>query len=347
MVYSDPQFYDEVISDMNFDDLHQSRKTHLDGIAKQGKVMTPLTLLLRLVFAISRCLHFEYPLFRLFFKPIGGMFDKAIDKAFDNYIPTEQDVFVCSYFKSGTNWMMQVAHQIANRGEGEFDDILDVIPWADCPAPDTTISLADPRPVQLSKTGLRVIKTHARADYVPYNDKARYICVVRDPKDVVVSGHYFFGNMLLGSLMPSIATWVRHSCSKDAVFGHWADFTNSYWPWRERANVLFLRYEDMQDDPQGTITRLAEWMSVDLSAEEIEKVREKSTFSYMKSIDHKFYPGEVTPFAKSGGSMMRSGKKGGSGEVLSLAQQQAIDASCRERLAELNSDFPYERYYVE
>lgn len=335
------------MSSINFDDLHLSRKAHLDNIAKQGKVMIPLTLLLRLIFAISRLLHVEYPLFRLFFKPIGGMFDKAIDRAFIDYMPTEKDVFVCSYFKSGTNWMMQLCHQIANRGEGEFDDILDVIPWADCPAPDTTISLADPRPIQLSKTGLRIIKTHARAEYVPYNEKAHYICVVRDPKDVVVSGHHFFGRMLLGSLMPSIATWVRHSCSKNAVFGHWADFTNSYWLWRERPNVLFLTYEDMQDDPVGTITKVAALMSVDLSAEEIEKVREKSTFSYMKRIDHKFYPGEVTPFAMSGGTMMRSGKKGSSGEMLSFSQQQLIDDSCRGRLLELNSDFPYERYYVE
>lgn len=335
------------MSDINFDDLHLSRKTHLDGIARQGKLMTPLTLLLRLVFAVSRLLHFEYPLFRLFFKPIGGMFDKAIDKAFIDYTPTEQDVFVCSYFKSGTNWMMQLAYQIANRGEGEFDDILDVVPWADCPAPDTTVSLADSRPVQLSKTGLRVIKTHVRAEYVPYNERAKYICVVRDPKDVVVSGHYFFGSMLLGSLMPSIATWVKHSCSKEAVFGHWSDFTDSYWQWRNRANVVFLTYEDMQDDPVGTITRIAKLMTVDLSAEEVEMVREKSTFSYMKSIDHKFYPGEVTPFARSGGSMMRSGKKGSSDEVLSLSQQELINTSCRERLLELNSEFPYDHYYTE
>ena len=33
-----------------------------------------------------------------------------------DYVPTEHDVFVCSYFKSGTNWTMQIATQIAYRG---------------------------------------------------------------------------------------------------------------------------------------------------------------------------------------------------------------------------------------
>ncbi len=330
---------------INFDDVHRSRRKHLDGMALQGKLMLPLTALLRLVFAMSRLLGFEYSLFRNFFKPMAGMFDKAIDKAFKNYTPTSHDVIVCSYFKSGTNWMMQMAHQIANRGEGEYEDILDVVPWADCPAPATTISLADPRPQQLSKTGLRVIKTHARAQYVPYNEQAKYVCVIRDPKDVVVSGHHFFGSMLLGPLIPSVETWVRHCISDDAVFHPWAEFTAGYWAWRERKNVLFITYEQMQDDPIGAIRKVAALMGVDLTDAEAEKIRQLSSFEHMKEIDHKFYPGEVTPFARPGGQMLRRGKKGDSGEMLSAEQQARIDADSRQRLLALKSDFPYDRHY--
>lgn len=328
-----------------FADIHRSRKAHLDAMARQGKLLRPLTALVRGIFALSRGLGFEYPLFRAFFKPMTGMFDKAIDKAFRGYTPTANDVFVCAYYKSGTNWLMQVAHQIANCGEGEFDDILDVIPWADCPAPETTIPLADPRPARLSITGKRVIKTHARAQYVPYSAEARYLCVIRDPKDVVVSAHHFFGSMLLGPLIPSVETWVRHCLSKDAAFGPWSDFVASYWPWRDRPNVLFVTYEEMQDDSIATIRKIATLMDVDLNDAEVEKINRLSSFEYMKNIDHKFYPGEVTPFARPGGSMIRRGKKGSSGEMLTLDQQGSIDRYCRTRLAALGCDFPYDQYY--
>jgi len=330
---------------IDFAGLHQARKKHLDSMARQGKLLAPLTALLRLVFAASRLLGFEYPLFRGFFKPMAGMFDTAIDKAFQNYTPTGHDIIVCSYFKSGTNWMMQIAHQIANRGEGEYEDILDVVPWADCPAPATTISLADPRPQQLSKTGLRVIKTHARAQFVPYNEHAKYVCVIRDPKDVVVSGYHFFGSMLLGPLIPSVETWVRHCTSDEAVFHPWAEFTAGYWQWRERKNVLFITYEQMQEDATGTIRKVATLMGVELSDAEMEKVRQLSSFEHMKEIDHKFYPGEVTPFARKGGRMFRRGKKGASGEMLSAEQQARIDADSAQRLLALRCDFPYDEYY--
>lgn len=179
-----------------FADVALRRQATLARIARQGRLAAPLTGLLRGVFAVSRALGLEYPLFRRFFKPMAGMFDTAIAKAFAGYTPTARDVFVCSYFKSGTNWAMHMAYQVAERGEGEFEDILDVIPWVDCPNQDTTVARDDPRPARRSKTGRRIIKTHARARFVPYNEQARYICLVRDPKDVVVSGHHFFGSML-------------------------------------------------------------------------------------------------------------------------------------------------------
>ena len=78
---------------------------------------------------------------------------------------------------------------------------------------------------------------------------------------------------------------------------------------------------------------------------EVARVRELCSFEHMKAIDHKFYPGEVSPFARPGGQMIRSGRRGNSGEMLSPAQQAHIDAWARAGLAKLGSDFPYERTF--
>src|SRR5438552_1383120 len=48
---------------------------------------------------------------------------------FRYYVASHHDVFVAAYVKSGTNWMMQIAHQLLNHGKGEFGHIHEVVPW--------------------------------------------------------------------------------------------------------------------------------------------------------------------------------------------------------------------------
>ncbi len=47
--------------------------------------------------------------------------------------PAEHDVLICSYFKSGTNWTMQIAVQVAYRGRAEFEHIHELVPWPEIP----------------------------------------------------------------------------------------------------------------------------------------------------------------------------------------------------------------------
>ena len=47
------------------------------------------------------------------------------------YVPRREDVFVATYPKSGTNWMLQVVLQLAHGGAAEFDHVHDVVPWPD------------------------------------------------------------------------------------------------------------------------------------------------------------------------------------------------------------------------
>jgi len=50
---------------------------------------------------------------------------------FRGYAPGPQDVFVMTYAKSGTNWMMQIVHQLIWHGQGEYEHLHDVVPWPD------------------------------------------------------------------------------------------------------------------------------------------------------------------------------------------------------------------------
>jgi hypothetical protein len=266
---------------------------------------------------------------------------RALGKFHEPYDPTPHDVFICSYFKSGTNWTMQIAVQVAHRGAAAYDHIHDIVPWPDiAPRARFAVPLGDDRPRAAAPTGLRVIKTHLPLDRVPYSPAARYVCVVRDPKDVFVSSYHFI-RAHAGFLMPPAAAWLDAYLSPDTALGSWAVHLASYWRARDRPNMLFLTYEQMRRDLEGTVQAIAAFMGVDLTADERAAVVRQSTFAHMKSIENKFET-RGAPWTTARGAMMRSGKHGASAEMLSAADQVRVDDYWRAELARLECDFPYD-----
>src|SRR5690606_29107365 len=164
-------------------------------------------------------------------------FCRAIERglgAFGEHRPGPGDVVVCSYYKSGTNWALQIVTQIAYRGAAEFQHIHDLVPWPEMPPHIMpTASMADSSIHAASPTKYRVIKTHLPQNRVPYDELAKYVCVVRDPKDVYVSSFHFTRTVLLGPLMPSHKHWLDNFLSPDAMFGPWWNHLAGYWVIRD------------------------------------------------------------------------------------------------------------------
>ena len=239
-----------------------------------------------------------------------------------------------------------MAHQIAHLGEGEYDYIYDVIAWPDAPHSKISISLHDETPYQ-SPTGLRIIKSHAKGSQVPFNKEAKYIVVIRDPKDAFISGYHFLRPVMFGQVMPSVEAWLEFFLSEHAIQGVWHEFLASWWPLRHEPNVLFMTYEEIKQDSGAAIRKIAALMGVELTQDVFEKVKERSAFAYMKARDEKFYPPRLSPFGTPDGRLVRKGQTGNSGELLSKAQQKRIDDYCSNGLKELGCDFPYDELYRE
>jgi len=275
-----------------------------------------------------------------------------VEKVFQGYEPTASDVFVSTFAKSGTNWMMQIAHQVAFRGAGDYAHIHDVISWPDMGGRRNqrmAVSLEDKRVQEASPTKLRVIKTHLAARYVPYNEKARYLVVIRDPKEILVSSYHFAGGAA-GPLMPKPDVWFELFLTNrfPLNFGStWAEHTAGYWAQRHRPNVRVLLFQDMKRDLQGAVQQVADVLGVQLTSAELSAVIERSTFAYMSSIEDKFtpVPKGTLPWG-DGLKMMRQGQSGRSSEMLTLEQRNRIDAHFQEELRRLGSDFPYAQWFA-
>lgn len=260
---------------------------------------------------------------------------------FGDYRPSRHDVVVCTFPKCGTNWTMQIAYQIAMRGKGEFRHIHDVVPWPDFARQDLVVPLLDDTARQAAPTGLRVIKTHLEWERIPYTPDARYICILRDPKDAFVSNYPFVRDVMFGPLMPAVPVWLRLFFSDAAPFS-WSEHLHGYWKNRHLPNLSILTFDEMKQDMAAVVRRIAEFMQVELAQEEFAAVCEKSSFVYMKSIDDKFKPPALTPWSSPNRQMIRRGVSGGSAELLSPEQQDFIDTICRAELARIGSDFAYD-----
>jgi hypothetical protein len=267
---------------------------------------------------------------------------------FRGYVPGRQDVFVATYAKSGTNWMMQIAHQLIYHGMGEFDHIHSVVPWPDTMASPWmrkyAIPLKEAGDWETSPERKRVIKTHFNWELLPYSEDARYIIVIRDPKDIFVSSYFFLRDSILGPAMPSVDTWYKLFMSEGfPIGGSWAANTAGYWAQRARPNVLVVSFKAMKRDLQDTVCKVARFLEIQAPEQVLNVVREKSTFQYMKGIDHKFGMGQMVPW-RAPGAMIRKGTQGGSSELLGPERQREMDTHFVAELKRLGSDFPYEEF---
>ena len=268
---------------------------------------------------------------------------------FAGYQPTGHDVFVVTYVKSGTNWMMQLAHQLLFHGAGDYEHIHCVVAWPDVkrmgPMATYAIPLEDPRVWMASPEGKRVIKTHYRWEDVPYSPDAKYIIVIRDPKDVFVSSYHFFlrdGPFYFTNF--SVPAWLELFLSDQFVMGgSWGVTTAGYWAQRDKPNVLICSFKEMRRDLEGSVRRVAAFLGVDASPDLVRTVTELSSFEYMKRIDDKFSTGKFLHIGKAA-AMMRKGSEGAATELITPAQARRIDEHFIAELKRLGSDFPYDEF---
>ena len=264
---------------------------------------------------------------------------------FDGYQPTEHDVFATVYSKSGTNWLLQTLQQIMWHGEAEFEHIHEVVAWPEFPNTGV-ISIHDTSIRDASPTKMRAIKTFSPRRFVPINDQAKYISIIRDPKEVFVSNFHFIPPQLGLRKQISLEYWLELFLSDKFPMGSWAVHTASYWKHKDDPNALLILFPEMKKDAREVTQRIIKHIGVSLTDEQFDKVLHKSSFQFMKKNEEQFGPPRFPLVPKSETPpMLRNGKTGQSGELLSQQQQATIDRHFIQELKRLGSDFPYEEVF--
>ena len=189
--------------------------------------------------------------------------------------PQPTDVIITPYAKSGTTWVQQIVHGLRTRGSMNFDEITAVIPWLEM-AHDLGMALEQPQVGQP-----RAFKSHLSWDLVPKG--ARYIYVIRDPKDVVVSMYHFMAGWWFAPEAISLDVFARAQfLSPKNPVSYWAHI-RSWWPHRHDPDVLFLCYEDMKQDLPRTVQHIATFIGCALDDELLDLVVRQSSLEFMRA----------------------------------------------------------------
>jgi hypothetical protein len=194
--------------------------------------------------------------------------------------PQPSDVIITPYAKSGTTWVQQIVHSLRTCGDMTFSEITEVIPWIEM-AYDLGMNL------DLPQRGYpRAFKSHLSWDLIPKG--ARYIYVIRDPKDVLVSMYHFMAGWWFEAEAISLETFAREQfLQPKSPNAYWAH-VRSWWPHRHDPQVLFLCYEDMRQDLLTTVQRIAAFIDCQLDEDLLAIVMHKSSLKFMQEHKHHF-----------------------------------------------------------
>jgi len=262
------------------------------------------------------------------------------------YQAQPNDLFVATYPKCGTTWTQHMIYLLLNEGRPV--------------APNEKLDRIFPHLEEVGaeyvqqhatvKRGYRLIKTHFDYSMTPYHPSAKYICVLRNPKDCVVSfyhhtrgfpQHYNFAN-------GSFDTYFQLFYEGKVDHGDYFHVTRSWLDHRNDPNVLLLTYESMRDDPRSALERIADFLGQPAFDDNndnnalllIQNILHHSSLDSMKKDPLRWCSArshEHAPF-------IRKGSHGEWNELLTVEQAALLDQRMRETVSEQELAFLGDKY---
>jgi aryl sulfotransferase len=241
------------------------------------------------------------------------------------------DIWISVPAKSGTNWMMNIVHQLLTGGAHDFDSIYSVVPW-----PEYVERPGQPRQEVLDRLAAmsvgarRAFKSHSAPPELPFvkagqGKDVKYIAVCRNPEEALVSFKIFLDNHTdaffdmwkvprTALTRPGFEAFYREVIDAKGMQGMFYGFLASWWPLRHEPNVLLLHYADIKRGGGKILRRISDFLGTAPTETQWAAIEKHTSFDWMKANETKFeiLPGPVQPLAS--GAMIRKGKTGAARE---------------------------------
>ena len=266
------------------------------------------------------------------------------------HLPT---VFIASYPKSGTTWLQAIVaallfEKIASSSpSSSFNHISDVSPFYEADRTWCEDGLCFPLAITTVHESIRcrVFNTHLWRNMLPRGDSFKYIYIVRDGKDVVLSFYHHLSHQAEGRYEKSFDNFLDEWCEGKIAFGKWILHISKWYETfiddgiDNNRKCLLLRYENLVTSLSDEIKKIAKFLfgntnHVDdddnddeklrfLSNEKLEQLCERLSFEGMKRDLHRYQPVSVT--WTDDFQFLRKGRVGDSLNTFTPEQHQKFD----------------------
>jgi hypothetical protein len=130
----------------------------------------------------------------------------------------------------------------------------------------------------------RILKTHLPVQLLPdqvWTKKPKIIYVSRDVKDVAVSNYHFWYSLDVKRKV-DMHEYFDTFMNGSVVYGPYRESVQNYLNMPDYENIMFITYEGMSADLDGTILNVAKFLGKEISIENRLKLKEHLTFENMK-----------------------------------------------------------------
>jgi hypothetical protein len=258
----------------------------------------------------------------------------------------DSDVVISTPPKCGTTWTQMICALLIF-GTCDFPDRLGrMSPWFDSTLQDHTAVLERLE----AQRHRRFIKTHTPLDGLPYDERAAYVCVGRDPRDVGLSWGNHMANIdreahpvavTVGGGLPEqpsseterFRNWMRddHPVTEGprslrSTLHH----LTTFWDAREVPNVVLLHFDDLRADLPAGMRALAARLGVAVDEAALPALARAATFEQMRDQADRLAPEADLHIWQNNRDFFRRGSSGYWRDVLGADDLAAYRARVSE-----------------
>ena len=269
-------------------------------------------------------------------------FDSTI---WNDFVFRDDDIVISTYAKSGTTWMQQIVSQLLFSAE-EGLEVAEMSPWMDLRVPPKEVKL----PAVEAQTHRRFIKSHLPVDALVFSERAKYIYIGRDGRDVVWSlyNHHLNANTAwydaLNKTQGRVGPEIEPPCSSiSQYFDDWLDQdgfpfwslwdnARTWWAIRDLPNVHMVHFANLKSDMPGEIRRIAEFIGTSIEESKWDKILKHCSFDYMKANATKSVPLGGAFWEGGAETFIHKGTNGRWRDVLSAEQTMNYEQRAESEL---------------